>query len=308
MMINSPFDTNSVCKPIEVISTSEIIGIYKDFFQIDVSRFFIGLHEITIHQCPITGLEFYAPMGLDGDGAFYNDLARGEWYYQTERWENEKSLRYISSSDRVLEIGSGSGFFGHYLKSLRPGVSYSGLELNAQAVLKGISEGINLIEESSNTHLINHANHYDVICSFQVFEHVSNIKQLYLDSIGMLKPGGVLLVAVPNNKSSYLRHNVMYSKVLNMPPHHVNLFTPESLRKIGELMGLSCESVQKEPLMALNRDTFLYNRVQKLFLGSSLMTRMFWKLRLHLLLRPMADLFKSRITGHTVLIAYRKPG
>lgn len=206
-----------------------------------------------------------------------------------------------------MEIGSGSGFFGKYLAEKASDVHYLGLELNEKAIQDGLNTGVNLKAEDSRTHSINNAGSYDVVCSYQVFEHVSNIKSLYEDAIKLLRPGGYLVVAVPNNNMFFLRKNVMYSKVLNMPPHHVNLFTPKSLQKIGDLMGLKVEKTLKEPLMQLNRDTYLYNAVNRFFFGFNLLTRVFWKLRLHLVLRPIASLLKNQINGHTVMVVYQKP-
>ncbi|MFN5324334.1 MAG: class I SAM-dependent methyltransferase [Bacteroidota bacterium] len=303
----SPFKAGINCKTVDSISTSEITSVYKEFFQTDVSRFFSGIDRITIQECPVTGLEFFYPTGLDGDSKFYEDLSKGEWYYQTERWENRQSLHFIKEGDRVLEIGAGSGHFGLFLKNEISDINYCGLELNQQAVQRAMEQGLDMRLESSYEHFQSNALKYDVVCSFQVFEHVSNIAQLYQDAIGLLKPGGLLLVAVPNNEARFLRRNSMYSKVLNMPPHHVNLFTPQSLEKSGTFFGLKTLAISKEPLMPLNRDTYLYNLVNRLFMGFSIMTRAFWRLKLHYLLRPIAHFFRNSITGHTVFIAYRKP-
>ncbi|MFM7177820.1 MAG: class I SAM-dependent methyltransferase [Bacteroidota bacterium] len=307
MQVTSPFDSTKTCDLVEHVKTEEIVRLYRDNFQTDVERFFKGIDQIAIYKCPLSQLEFFYPIGLDGDSRFYEELSKGAWYYQTERWENNQALSFIKPGDRVLEIGSGSGFFGKFLAGKVPGASYLGLELNEKAVKDGVESGIPLIAEDSRMHSLKNSESYDVVCSFQVFEHVSNIKALYEDAIKLLRPGGYLLVAVPNNDNDFLRRNVMYSKVLNMPPHHVNLFTPESLGLIGKLMGLKIEKTLNEPLMQLNRDTFLYNTVNRVFFGISLFTKAFWKLRLHLLLRPIASLFKNMIDGHTVMVVYRKP-
>ena len=66
------------------------------------------------------------------------------------------------------------------------------------------------------------------------------------------------------------------------------------------------EKTLKEPLMQLNRDTYLYNKVNRFFFGFSLFTRAFWKLKLHLVLRPIASLCKKYINGHTVMVVYKK--
>lgn len=307
MQVTSPFDSTKTCELVEHVSTEEIVRLYRDYFQTDVERFFKQIDHISIYKCPVSQLEFFYPIGLDGDSRFYEELSKGAWYYQTERWENNQSLSFIKPGESVLEIGSGSGFFGKYLAEKFPGVNYLGLELNEKAVKDGVESGVRLIAEDSRTHSLKNSGKYDVVCSFQVFEHVSNIRALYEDAIKLLRPGGYLLVAVPNNDLAFLRRNVMYSKVLNMPPHHVNLFTPKSLENIGNLMGLKVEKTLKEPLMQLNRDTYLYNTVNRVFLGFSFFTKAFWKLKLHLILRPIANLCKNLINGHTVMVVYRKP-
>ena len=305
MLVLSPFNNSTECQQISCVKSAEIIEAYKVNFDQDVTRIFEGISEIGVYKCPITQLEFYYPFGLDGDSRFYEELSKSDWYYQQERWEHIQVMKYITKGCKVLEIGSGRGAFASKLAAIG-GMGYCGLELNMEAVNQAKASLLNVVCEDLKSHLKEHVSFYDVVCSFQVFEHVSSIRQLFEDSISALKPNGLLIIAVPNNDASFLKHNVLYSKYLNMPPHHVNLFTSSSLQNIGKFFKLELVSISNEPIQDMNVDTYLYNMVNKFFLNMTFLTRVFWKLKLHVPLRAIVKVRRQSIKGHTVMAVFRK--
>jgi 2-polyprenyl-3-methyl-5-hydroxy-6-metoxy-1,4-benzoquinol methylase len=305
MKVYSPFDKKSECELIRKIDKNLIIEAYSKFFSIDVSRFFKGVSEVCIFKCPLTSLQFYYPLNLDGDSEFYERLSDGSWYYQTVRWEHKYVSKYLNISDSILEIGSGAGAFASILRELGFN-NYLGLELNDAAVKKACEQKLNVRSQSLSEHLLVNKNAYDAVCSFQVFEHISDIESVFKLSIEALKKEGKLIVAVPNNEACFLKENILSSRFLNMPPHHVNLFTPVSLKKIGEYYGLKIEKIEIEPIQDMHIDTYLYNKFYTILFRLELLVKILWKLRIHYAFRPLIRLRREKIAGHTVLVIFSK--
>ena len=63
--------------------------------------------------------------------------------------------------------------------------------------------------------------HYDAVTSFQVLEHVTEPASFLRACVKALRPGGRLLLGVPNN-DSFL--GLLEDNWLNMPPHHMSLW------------------------------------------------------------------------------------
>src|ERR1035437_2260724 len=93
------------------IKTGYIESLYKKAFRIDVSRFFRKIDEVSIMKNDRTGLSFYVPRSIAGDGPFYEEMEKLSWYYMKEKWEYDVTRNIIGTSKRVLEIGCGDGAF-----------------------------------------------------------------------------------------------------------------------------------------------------------------------------------------------------
>lgn len=305
MKIPSPFNAIEYGKVVEEISSIDIIAGYKNTYAIDVSENLKGIPIVYLCECSVTKLHYYYPFNLDGDSVFYQALSQKDWYYHKERWEHKAALNFIKENNTVLEIGSGSGSF---LKQLTKhiNVKYCGLELNPKAIELAAEDSITLTNELLNSHVISNNLKYDIVCSFQVYEHISKIDEVFSDSIKVLKQNGLLIVSVPNNDVGFIKNNKSSSKYLNMPPHHVNLFTKESLINIGNFYNLKTIQIIEEPIQNMHVDVYLYEKISRFFIGSSFLLRAFWKLKLHVPLRFLVRLFRNNIKGHSIIAVFKK--
>lgn len=59
---------------------------------------------------------------------------------------------------------------------------------------------------------------YDFVCNFQVLEHVPDAYDFIKIMVDKLKPGGHLLITVPNSDSKYYTERF---GALDYPPHHM---------------------------------------------------------------------------------------
>jgi len=305
MKIPSPFSENASGSVVKEIDPKEIIKAYQDTYQIDVSNLLNGIPSVFLCKCSLSKMLYYFPFNLDGDANFYKSLSEKDWYYHNERWEHQAALKFIQNNDNLLEIGSGAGSFIKQLTQ-KYKVNYCGLELNSAAIEKAAKDSIVLTNELLAAHSINNFEKYDIVCSFQVYEHISGIHQIFIDSFKVLKKGGLLIVSVPNNDVEFISNNKSNSKYLNMPPHHANLFTEESLINIAKIYNVKLKAIVKEPIQDMHIDVYLHNKMSNIFMGSSFLLRAFWKLKLHVPLRGLVKLYRNKIIGHTIIGVFEK--
>lgn len=225
------------------ITASFVIEEYKKGLNVDVKKFFDHRDEISIYKCLDTGYRFYHPFDITGNDSFYQELERFPWYYMDWKWEHEVAADFIKKNDKVLEIGCARGGF---LKKLKEkGVTVDGLEMNSVAADMCLSGGLSVYTDSIEKFAIGKTDAYDTVCSFQVMEHVAEVRNFLQSSLSVLKPGGLLIISVPNNDSLIFKSDDV---CLNMPPHHVGMWNMNSLIKLQKYFNIKVESVHIEPL------------------------------------------------------------
>ena len=244
---------NKTAKLIGKIATSKIEKSYLKEFRINVKKYFSGIQYISIYECQDTGYKFYYPYSVEGLGDLYEQFQKFSWYYMPWRWEHEAALEYIKDGDNVLEIGCGSGKFLKQLSNTKR-VNTVGLELNDEALTEGQQEGLNVLPTPLDIYAKENIEKFDVVCSFQVLEHISQVRPFFENQVACLKKGGYLITAVPNN-DGFIKYG--YSP-LNVPPHHMGLWTEDSLNKAGDYFSLQSITTQFSPLEEHHRNYFFH--------------------------------------------------
>ena len=247
MEILSPVTESRHTSVVLEIPSNTIIDQYKHL-GIDVTRFLKDVPVVQLLRCNDTGYRFYYPFSIFGDGAFYDDLQTNlKGYYVEGRKEHLKALEIIKPSDKVLEIGSGSGYFLGLLKEKQ--VDCRGLEFNPQALADATAKGLTVYNETLEHHAQSHAGAYDIVCSFQVLEHITDIKSYFDSALKALKPGGKLLIGVPNNNPYIFKHDIYHT--LNLPPHHAGLWNRATFEKIPSFFPVTTSEIYVEPLQEI---------------------------------------------------------
>jgi SAM-dependent methyltransferase len=243
---------------------------------------------------------------ITGDENFYSALQKNDWYYMTDKEEYQYVKQFIKKTDKVLDVGAGKGAFANLLSTKR----YVGLDLSIGAKEMASSNGITILNETIQEHANKYPEEYDVVCSFQVLEHVSDPYMFIKSQLNTLKSGGLLILAVPS-EDSFLKYAV--NGILNMPPHHVTRWSDEALKKIGDLFNLILIDLQHEIVQDVHRRWYL-----QILIENSIM---YMRLIDDRLIRKAMSAFSSCCAkilnkgleqellpyGHTVITIYRKP-
>jgi 2-polyprenyl-3-methyl-5-hydroxy-6-metoxy-1,4-benzoquinol methylase len=249
-MPHCPFCNSESNRKIDEIAQSVVISYYQKSLGIDASKLLdANGTPISLLQCQSCDVKWYSPSPC-GDGAFYEGLQQHSWYYQDEKPEYYFAQKWLIGGTHLLEIGCGKGAFSKFIGS---DVSYRGLEFNEEAVKKGREAGLRIDIEAVETHAAENPESYDVVCNFQVLEHVSKPLTFLEACAASLKQEGLLIVAVPS-EDSFL--SITEGGFLNMPPHHLTRWSDKSLTTALAKVGITTLETWHEPVADYHRDWY----------------------------------------------------
>jgi 2-polyprenyl-3-methyl-5-hydroxy-6-metoxy-1,4-benzoquinol methylase len=290
---------------IEQIAANDIAVLYKRSFGVDVLRLFQA-RAILFQQCNSCGLRFFDPPVV-GDEKFYADMQQFDWYYVQEKAEYHFAASLITEGDLVLDIGCGRGAFARIIGVHR----FTGLDSSARAREQAKMAGINVEQGTIQDYAVHNREKYDVVCGFQVLEHVNDIHGFIASSVECLRSGGLLIYSVPSD-DSYLSSSS--NAATNLPPHHVSRWTDKALRSIGMVFSLDelqlhYEEVSREHLRSYGQ-TVVARKIRSLFgitprlvdvsFADRFLNKVGWTLA------PLIAAKCENAIGHTVTIVLKK--
>lgn len=252
---------------LEKVSVAAIISAYKSNLNVSVDSLFANSSSnsasmVELWTCKRCDLKWFEPL-VSGDAAFYEELQQHNWYYQEYKPEYDFAKKLVKEGDRVLEVGCGKGVFGQLLPD---NAAYYGLEFNQVAAEKARMAGLHVEIDSIENHAAKNLNTYDVVCHFQVLEHVTNPRGFLEACVQALKPGGQLIVAVPAEDSFM---SIAEDIWLNMPPHHLTKWSDKALNFAFDSLKLENVEFWHEPLadfhQNLHRSTMLNFGLKNIF-------------------------------------------
>lgn len=140
---------------------------------------------------------------------------------------------------RFMDVGCGAGQTVALARQL--GWSAMGLEIDPAAVRAAQQTGLNILE-GTYEELMQYEQQFDCIMCSHVLEHVHNPRDL-LEKLKMaIKPGGMLLLSLPNSLSILRRHFGADWRGLEAPRHIAIPSQPQLIQLLAE-SGFSIKSV-----------------------------------------------------------------
>ncbi|GHT44376.1 hypothetical protein AGMMS49965_19870 [Bacteroidia bacterium] len=294
----SPITKKNDVSLVKKWNTKEIIEAYQKNFNYDAARFFSGVDEIYQYKCDETGYVFFYPI-IEGDSDFYGYFQQFDWYYNPWKWEHQQVVPFLKAGASLLEIGSGRGDFISKITE-EYDVKAIGLELNQKAVEEATSKKIPLLNVSLNEFSQTHKNAFDIVCSFEVLEHISDVHSFIKDSLECLKSGGYMIIAVPNNQSFIKEEPIP----LNVPPHHIGWWDEDSLTGLSALFNIELCSILYEPLQSYHKEW--YKSIIKRELIKNRYLRKLISVLFKSKFEKKAGVLSDWAIGHTILGIYRK--
>lgn len=191
-------------------------------------------------RCPQCGFIFTHPREFDAlaenNETYEERLPRYAAKFTSARRRRSalvklRQLALFRQNGRLLEIGSNTGAFlfrarelGWQPLGIEPTESCAGYgrEKHGLDILTGIVEEVPLPE-----------NHFDVVYSNAVFEHLPSPSAAFQVAYRALRPGGALFVDTVNY-DSYTREFIGTGWKLIDPRAHLSLYTPATLRRFCE--------------------------------------------------------------------------
>jgi SAM-dependent methyltransferase len=239
------------------VSARDLERLYRRAYGVRIEPLTAAHDELKLMHCAACDLKFFDPP-ISGDIAFYEALEAFDWYYTKSKGEFELAATFVGASDRVLEVGCGAGHFGKRLSCSR----YVGLELTPLAAQAARSVGLDVRQETLEVHAASGAGSYDVVCFFQVLEHIAQPGAFLRQARRCLRRGGRLIVSVPA-ADGYIGRAP--NNCLNLPPHHVSWWSDLALQNLAGLLDLHLERLEHEPLadehVEAYAHTFIWNKL-----------------------------------------------
>lgn len=283
------------------IATENLIQSWRHYFNIDIAAELHGHREIYLFLCNQTQLQFFWPLDLAGSDNLYRQLGEFPWYYKEQKWEYKRCMRDIDEHDKVLEVGCGKGHFIETLIRQRRAQA-QGIELNAHAVDYARARKLPVALADLYQFATGRENSFDVVCCFQVLEHIANPREFLQSLLALAKPGGKVIISVPNG-TSFLKYS---DNLLDRPPHHMTRWCRKTMYELTRLFPLMLEYFSDEPLADYHVDGYLpvqFSRCPQTWPLPGIYSRISRALSHFLKRYPQVC---HMIRGHSLYVCFRK--
>ena len=148
---------------------------------------------------------------------------------------NEANLRFIEDTgvvtpqSTVLEIGSGTGVLLHELRER--GINVTGVEIRQELIDEGRRWFGDLpVQRVNGTALPFTDASFDVVMSFDVFEHIPDSDAHIAEVRRVLRPGGAYILQTPNKWTNVVFETIRWRSFTKFREDHCSLHTLGQLR------------------------------------------------------------------------------
>jgi SAM-dependent methyltransferase len=196
-------------------------------------RFRVDDIEWSVVQCRRCGLGYLNPRPTPAQiGAYYPHSYYADRSRMTQRYRRQAA--YVAGEGgRLLDVGTAGGDFLEVMRER--GWDVVGIERADDA---GNPHGVTILRQDFPDECDLPPEHFDVITAWAVFEHLYDPAAAFAACARLLKPGGALILQVPNLDSIHAR----WARLEDVP-RHLYFFTERTLRRYAVRVGLELERV-----------------------------------------------------------------
>ena len=187
------------------------------------------------------------------DAGWHGELDRGK----EQRGNLQANLDFLARTnllqpgDRILEIGCGIGTV--IAELTRQGYDAMGTDISRVAIEYGRAKYGNIRLEVQPAEELPYADAtFDVVLSFDLFEHIARIDRHVGEVHRVLKPRGHYLFETPNKLSNVVAETLTH-KSLKWRRVHPSLHTPGQLRRRLARHGFETRFIKMDPMNEYTR-------------------------------------------------------
>lgn len=152
---------------------------------------------------------------------------------------------------RVLEIGTATGYLTAEMVKL--GCTVTGVEQDAEMAGIATEYCDQMLVENIETLDFEKLGQYDAIVLGDVLEHLRNPRDVLQKLAKRLKPGGKVLMSLPNVANIWVRLNLLlgrfnYTRVGILDESHLRFFTLQTSKKLASDSGLDVVGINTTPI------------------------------------------------------------
>jgi 2-polyprenyl-3-methyl-5-hydroxy-6-metoxy-1,4-benzoquinol methylase len=239
------------------------------FKEVDTQRFLKLVSHIEnlwnqdscdIVRCDDCGFCYSNPY-IAGDGKFYA-LAYERSSYPAWKWEHQLTYDILVDEGlkdcKLLEIGAGDGAFVQRIVTnltspkniVCAEFSDYGREKLQQYGVECLSEDIREIKTET------FKEYFDVVCMYQVIEHMDRLETLFKSLNWLTHAGANLFISVPNPKN--VEFSELNGGLMDMPPNHIGRWNRECFEIIGKRWGWQVERFEIEQTDFISKAVLFY--------------------------------------------------
>ncbi|GJL65084.1 MAG: hypothetical protein NPIRA05_00550 [Nitrospirales bacterium] len=153
---------------------------------------------------------------------------------------------YKNPPGHLLDIGCGAGEFA--LLCQKMGWTCSGIELSRPAAEFAARQGIMMFPcdwLGKSGDVVDSVRQFDVITMINAFDHMCDPTGVLQRVYQMLKPGGVVVIRVPNATFHLsIRRVLTFLKAQRQQTFHLYLYSPSTLKNLLNSAGLKTRSIR----------------------------------------------------------------
>lgn len=179
--------------------------------------------------------KFYGAVKPDYFKKHLEDL---DWWNLVYKERYEEFEKHTGKPGKILDIGSGTGFF---LKlGNKRGWEVKGVEPSEQATEYARKQGIDVLNGMLNRDHIKQLGKFDIVHSGWVLEHLRDPVDFCRICYELLKPNGMLCLVVANDFNplqDILQSQMNFKPWWIVPQEHINYFSISSLKNLLQRCG-----------------------------------------------------------------------
>jgi SAM-dependent methyltransferase len=265
--------------------------------------------------CENCGFNFADPF-IAGDYEFYNILPQSSGAgTENWKWEFDKTYKKIAEITtnqkglKLFEIGANTGSFVKRITKLIPKehiycIEYSQIGLNSlrKAGIEADPRDFHELKQDENFR-----KKFDIICLFQVLEHLDKLEDTFDTFNAVIRPNGHLFIGVPNGKK--IKFNELNNALLDMPPNHIGRYNKKAFEILGEKYGWAIEEITNEPYTPLDvMKTVLYYQSLKRAQFPPVKETAWYRIKQYIEIKfiRLQAIFMHKQLGEALWVHYRK--